>query len=130
MTTADLKTRTVRDLANLAKKQKVPGWHAMRKDELVKALLKHARANRVKREHPGNGKSKPSAFHDNSAGRPIKIQEKFAQIKDLSFQTDADENSQAKDRLVVMIRDPFWLHAYWELARRSIDRARVAMSQN
>ena len=45
MTPADLKTRTVRDLASLAKKQKVPGWHAMRKDELVKALLKHVRSN-------------------------------------------------------------------------------------
>ena len=45
MTHADLKMRTVRDLANLAKKQKVPGWHAMRKDELVKALLKCARSS-------------------------------------------------------------------------------------
>ncbi|MGD0383245.1 MAG: Rho termination factor N-terminal domain-containing protein, partial [Thermoguttaceae bacterium] len=59
MTPAALKTRTVRDLANLAKKQKVPGWHAMRKDELVKALLKHARSrhsNRAVQERPGNGK--------------------------------------------------------------------------
>ena len=52
MTPTDLKTRTVRDLANLAKKQKVPGWHAMRKDELVKALLKQVRSKLSSREKP------------------------------------------------------------------------------
>ena len=36
----------------------------------------------------------------------------------------------ARDRLVVMVRDPYWLHAYWELSRRSIQRAEVAMGQH
>jgi hypothetical protein len=133
MTPAALKTRTVRDLANLAKKQKVPGWHAMRKDELVKALLKHARSrhsNRAVQERPGNGKVKPLSHSDNTEGRLLKIKEKLTQIKDLSLHMDANDDSQSKDRLVVMVRDPFWLHAYWELNRRSIDRARVAMNQH
>ncbi|MGA2059874.1 MAG: DUF4912 domain-containing protein [Thermoguttaceae bacterium] len=131
MTPADLKTRTVRDLANLAKKQKVPGWHAMRKDELVKALLKHVRSNLSNRENQrrtGNGNAKFAPHHENAECRLIKIKEKFSQIKDLSFQTDG--SGQSKDRLVVMVRDPFWLHAYWELDRRSINRARVAMNQH
>jgi uncharacterized protein len=130
MTPADLKTRTVRDLANLAKKQKVPGWHAMRKDELVKALLKlrsnHSNCRNQRRT--GNGKTKFVVHHENTEGGLIKVKEKFSQIKDLSFQTDG--NGQSKDRLVVMVRDPFWLHAYWELDRRSINRARVAMNQH
>lgn len=132
MTATDLKTRTIRDLADLAKKQKVPGWHAMRKDELVKALLKHARANcsnRVNRGQAGNGKDKPSASPNKSEVRLIKIKEKFSQLKDLSL-TEVDGNEHMKDRLIVMVRDPFWLHAYWELNRRSIDRARVAMNQH
>lgn len=133
MTSTDLKTRTLRDLVNLAKKQKVPGWHAMRKDELVKALLKNARTCHSNREHQGrvgDGKAKPSAHHDCAGARLIKIKEKLALIKDLSFQTDADGEGHNKDRLVVMILDPFWLHAYWELNRRSIERARVAMNQH
>jgi uncharacterized protein len=133
MTRADLKTRTVRDLANLAKKQKVPGWHGMRKDELVKALLKHARShisNRGNQQRNGNGNAKLSGHQENIEGRLNKIKEKLSQIKDLSIQTDGDGSGQSKDRLVVMVRDPFWLHAYWELDRRSINRARVAMSQH
>ena len=28
-----------------------------------------------------------------------------------------------------MVRDPYWLHAYWELSRKSVERARVALGQ-
>ena len=40
---ADLKTRTVKELAEMARKRKVLGWHDMRKDELVRALARQAR---------------------------------------------------------------------------------------
>ena len=34
-----------------------------------------------------------------------------------------------KDRLVVMVRDPYWLHAHWELSRVGVDRAQAALGQ-
>ncbi len=34
-----------------------------------------------------------------------------------------------RDRIVVMVRDPFWLHAYWELTDHSIRRAETALEQ-
>jgi len=34
-----------------------------------------------------------------------------------------------KDRLVVMVRDPYWLHAHWELSRSGVDRAQAALGQ-
>ena len=34
-----------------------------------------------------------------------------------------------KDRIVVMVRDPYWLHAYWELTRHAIQRAEAALGQ-
>ena len=39
MTIAKLKTRTVKDLAAMARKKKVSGWHTMRKDELITAAV-------------------------------------------------------------------------------------------
>jgi hypothetical protein len=34
-----------------------------------------------------------------------------------------------KDRLVVMVRDPYWLQAHWELSRSGVDRAQAALGQ-
>ena len=36
----------------------------------------------------------------------------------------------AKDRLVVMVRDPYWLHAYWELSRQGVERAQAAIGRD
>ena len=46
MTAASLKEKPVRDLAKMAKQHGVPGWHAMRKDQLIKALVRRAKAAR------------------------------------------------------------------------------------
>src|SRR4029079_8952921 len=49
--------------------------------------------------------------------------------KDLSVkQPGASPSTFNKDRLVVMVRDPFWLHAYWEITRQSVERAQAAMA--
>ena len=58
------------------------------------------------------------------------IKARLAEAKDLAFHAVEDGRNVAKDRLVVMVRDPYWLHAYWELSRRSIQRAEVAMGQH
>jgi len=43
MTSASLKEKPVRDLARMAKQHGVAGWHAMRKDQLIKALVSKAK---------------------------------------------------------------------------------------
>lgn len=37
---------------------------------------------------------------------------------------------KGKDRLVLMVRDAFWLHAHWDVTRHSVDRARVSIAEN
>ncbi len=132
MTAADLKTRSARDLASIAKKKKVPGWHAMKKDELVNALLRHAQTET--RRSNGNGSNgnnhkKSPASRSQTLQRLAQAKVKLADAKDLTFRTVGDGNVQIKDRLVVMVRDPYWLHAYWELSRKSVERAKVALGQ-
>jgi hypothetical protein len=36
----------------------------------------------------------------------------------------------AKDRILLMVPDPYWLHAYWELTNQSIQRAEAALKQD
>jgi hypothetical protein len=153
--TATLKNRSVKDLAAMARKRKVLGWHAMRKDELVRTLARLARSQA--NGHNGhNGTSKSARAHaarnavsangngsngsHGTAGKKVRTprlerrlqdaKARLAAAKDLSFQSVGEDRAPSRDRLVVMVRDPFWLHAYWELSRRSIQRAQVAMGQH
>ena len=42
----------------MAKRKKVPGWHSMKKDELVHALVKHAKTEKASPNGNGNGHKK------------------------------------------------------------------------
>src|SRR4029077_13988752 len=50
--------------------------------------------------------------------------------KDLSVKIPKDlPAGYGKDRIVCMVRDPYWLHVYWELTRQAIQRAEAALGQ-
>src|SRR5438093_452924 len=51
--------------------------------------------------------------------------------KDLSAKVPKDlPAGYGKDRIVVMVRDPYWLHCYWELTRHSVQRAEASLGQD
>jgi hypothetical protein len=127
----------------MAKKRGVPGWHSMRKDQLVRALVKAGKkpSSQASRRSP-RGKS-TAANHrksSNSNGKQTspraqrrirQLQSKLEQIKNLAASTEERRNGKPiGDRLIVMVRDPYWLHAYWELSRQSVERAQAAMGQH
>jgi hypothetical protein len=35
-----------------------------------------------------------------------------------------------KDRIILMVRDPYWLHTYWEITHLAIQRAEAALAQD
>ena len=47
--------------------------------------------------------------------------------KDLSVK---NKPGHTKDRIVLMVPDPFWLHCYWELSFQSVQRAEAALGQD
>ncbi len=153
MTAATLRSLTAKDLAQMARERGVAGWHSMRKEELVGVLIRMARRKASvdakkggangsslngKSENgvhtrPGRTSGRPTASQSRSAGNPqvrrmiSQLQTKLATVRNLAAGTSDARVRQ--DRLVVMVRDPYWLHAYWELAPRSVDRAQAAMGQ-
>src|SRR5580700_7646013 len=64
MTADTLKSYSCKDLAEMAKKRGVQGWHGMRKEQLVKALL---RVNRPKSRPPAARGAKSSTAQLRSA---------------------------------------------------------------
>jgi len=216
MTPSTLKEYTLKDLAQMAKKRGICGWHSMRKDDLIRALVRDAK--HVGKRQTGTASSsksakqptrlaprgplvaspklpssrrnaavdaglaipkvtpgvrqKPASVVSRKASEPMpsavakKIQiakQRQERLKDLSGPapranfdpTSAEEARRAceqrraeeekrqsqqdrlghtqgdrRDRVVLMVRDPYWLQVHWELSSGSIQRAQAAMAEH
>ncbi len=195
-TAAALKSQTVKDLGKLATKFGVVGWRGMRKDELVRALV---RAAKRKATTTGKAKGKAAASRNGSSSKSGKGTGSKAAGKKPSVRVAAsaakrsagkkssaavseprnprvarkiqranadrerdknlavpsvngysadkpgnrngnaknsgvpklkrDKNGVKRDRVVLLVRDAYWLQAWWELTRASMDRAKAAMAE-
>jgi hypothetical protein len=126
MTADALNDCSKRHLAQLAKEKGINGWHAMRKDQLIKALTSaRSSASNTKKKKiipvaRAARRKKPASA---AAGRSN------ATIAAATPTQTLDHASQ-KDRIIVLTRDSYWLHAYWELSRTTLARARAALGQD
>ncbi|GAA4424274.1 DUF4912 domain-containing protein [Bremerella cremea] len=168
ITAASLKEYTAKDLAQMAKRRGVTGWHAMRKDELVKALIKAAKAStptakskspvakstaaKPKKAKPAPAVAKakkapvekpkpaaPVAKKRATKAKPVKKSDPkvVESIRNLHEQRQAAKNlatsspeQTGPDRLVLMVRDSYWLHVSWDVSRKAIERAKAALAQD
>jgi len=150
MTSKKLQALSKKQLADLARKNGIAGWHEMRKGDLVEALLalqdrastsaansaSHAPTSR-KPKVPAKEQARlqPAAARNNANGGEETIERSKYDVgvptKDLSAKVPKDlPGGYGKDRIVVMVRDPYWLHAYWELTRQAVSRAEAALGQH
>jgi hypothetical protein len=135
------------ELQELAQKKGIVGASRMTKDKLVSALVRLAKARaKVKEKRPAkaapNARSRAvarpqrhAAHHGNGS---VSLEEQVERAKydvgvptkDLSAKVPRDlPRGYGKDRIVCMVRDPYWLHAYWELTRQAVQRAEAALGQ-
>lgn len=62
---------------------------------------------------------------------PTRVESVIPPEKDLSTgKSGRPGGGTSKDRIVLMVPDPFWLHTYWELSYQSVQRAEVALGQD
>ena len=130
MTVDSLKDSNKKVLARMAKEQGVPGWHAMRKDQLIRALtpaapIKKGAIKTVVVEKPAKPASTSARRHSPSTASSTPSSSRPQAV----FPPRPLEHACVKDRIVVMVRDPYWLHAYWELSRTTLARAQAALGQ-
>ena len=129
MTVETLKDCNKKVLARMAKDQGIAGWHAMRKDQLIRALMPSSLTTTVHSKKdakdvvsrplpPGRAGANGTGSAPTPTRRP-----------GLSLPRTLD-HACVKDRVIMMVRDPFWLHAYWELSRSTLARAQAAMGQD
>ena len=176
-TSAELNIFTVKELGAIAKELAVPGWHEMRKEDLVRALVQKSRSKtgrdtiqkrlakrkkppvkaviseaKTKKKTVGNLPATVIKTNRSASPKTVKSVEehkketpkrrKAAQHQDTRRHQQGERPLlQAKDRtavlisstesqnerLVLLVRDPYWLHVFWELNSKTLKRAEVAM---
>jgi hypothetical protein len=141
MTREQLQACTFKELADLARRRGISGWGSMRKAELVEALAPaKRRPRRTGKKQPVAKAVRPQpqrAAARNTSSAPTAEEqverskyEVGVPTKDLSAKVPRDlPGGYGKDRIVVMVRDPYWLHCYWELTHHAIRRAEAALVQ-
>jgi hypothetical protein len=154
MTDEQLTACSKKKLEALARREGIAGWKTMRKEQLIEALSRlNSRAGRAvagKSVKPDRTQAKVSvkakpvpqktAARDTSSN-PSSGSLLEQRVERSKFETGASKDpasktapplpaGYSKDRIVVMVRDPFWLHAYWEITHQSIQRAEAALGQD
>jgi hypothetical protein len=156
MTRDELVACSKKRLVELARTAGVAGWYGMNKAQLVEALAeKSAKAAKPTARHSATAKpavtSKraprasttkvgprvqvAAARNTSGAASETTVESSKYDVgvptSDLSAKVPKDlPAGYGKDRIVVMVRDPYWLHCYWELTRHAIQRAEAALGQD
>lgn len=145
------------ELLKLAQKGKIKGRYKMKKKELINALLKLFKARRKKKEVKIElprirklRKRKESKVKKPSKQKPISPAEELAQQKQEVERTKFELGPQpqeqpfvetireepslpmyyGEDRLTLLVRDPWWIFAYWEITPQSIEKIRSQLTAN
>ena len=151
MTSDKLQGYTKKKLTELARKKGIAGAQDMRKEELLTALRRvktpkaKVKIRKVKKKPARPAKARPvrrtrpqlaAARNTNGTGASAEEQVERSKYdvgvptRDLSAKVPKDlPAGYGRDRIVVMVRDPYWLHCYWELTRHAIARAEAALGQ-
>jgi hypothetical protein len=159
ITAASLKSQTVKDLTQIAKSHSVLGWSSMRKEELIKAIVKAAKASaRKKKQVPKKTISATTTIKAKTSPKktvppPLKavtkvsrriqkINDERDRLKDLTTPVVTKTKRKKprpipikpialeKDRIVLMVRDSYWLHACWDISRNNVERAKAALAEH
>lgn len=144
MTRDQLLALTRKELAAMARERGIAGWHGMNKPELVRVLAKwhnseSASKAKAKTNPAGSRKRQQKAPLQKAAARNTSPEECVESSKydmgvptrELSPRVPRDlPTGYGKDRIVAMVRDPYWLHVYWELTTQAQQRAEAALGQD
>src|SRR5215831_18639636 len=127
MTGESLKDCNKKHLAQMAKDQGIVGWHAMRKDQLIRALAVAPAAAKKGAKSAGKAPAEPAAAARRPAPPAHAAAPPAPPSKPLTvIPPRALDHACVKDRIIAMVRDPYWLHVYWELSRSTYARAQAA----
>jgi hypothetical protein len=144
MNLEQLQSASKKDLADRARNLGIAGYNSMRKEDLVRAIVRAMKKKEKEREKAKVAKTKPAPslngkHHVNGkpdAAKKVKVDLKKSEpaappVVHATGQPPRHlQGGHNKDRIMVVVRDPYWLHVYWELTHQSVQRAEAALGQD
>jgi hypothetical protein len=145
----DLLAQTKRSLLELAADKRIKGRSAMSKAQLVKAILGGGARRRtavarkpVKAKAARQPKAQASPVRERLLVRRS-WREQQAVVQRAKYETEVERkparpprrvepvtaapempDTYSGDRIVLLVRDPYWVHVYWEISREALLRAK------
>lgn len=131
MTFEKLKVHTRKELAEMAKRKRVSGWHGMKKDELIAALLQIHEGR--KKNHSSKSTSPRSKDTTSSSPRQSNGNHSTPSNKPAGNGASSRRvlngapSGSRRDVLTAQACDPWWIVARWEITSGMISRIEAAM---
>jgi hypothetical protein len=132
MKSEKLKACSRKMLVDMARKKGIPGCHVMRKADLVEALLSSNGGVHLAAPEPQHAAARNTST-TSSAEEQVERSKYDVGVPTKHLSANVPRELPAgygRDRIVVMVRDPYWLHCYWELTHKAIQRAEAALGQD
>jgi hypothetical protein len=138
----ELEPKTKSELLEMARKLDLPGRSGLTKDELIRALTRYrGRARKPTTVRPSTPRvtakkrapkktAKPSVAAQRTTRRRTQSGGRRDARRDmhkLSGAPLAMPERYDRDHLGLMVRDPYWLHAYWEVTVGTRERTRAQL---
>lgn len=121
------KSKSVRDKATTAAKSS-PVKSTTKRISQTKPAAPSARTS-----SRGSQDAAPKVAAASVAAEKVKsLHQQRATAKDLAFfrQQLSTSEEPKKDRLILFVRDPYWVQAYWEITTGGVERAKAALAEH
>lgn len=138
MDKSQLKKMTKQELVDLARTENLSGYSRLNKDELVDFIAEQVSLSNQNDSTSTASKTKSKAQTKQNAATAVmdykdqaeksryylgEIHEEFREDQ-FNFPTE-----YGKTRIVLMVRDPYWMHTYWEVTFQKIEELKHLMGE-
>ncbi|MBD3271385.1 MAG: DUF4912 domain-containing protein [Elusimicrobia bacterium] len=129
LTKEKLKKSSKKELISQAKSASVKGYSRMSREKLIDALVEQQEESTRLVQNSGvpssNRKKTPPSDSESETMTQSKYYVAPSTVREPDHQPVAEvPNNYGLNRIVLLVRDPFWLHTYWELTPHHIAAVR------
>ncbi len=141
MNEKELNLLTRQKLIKLARQQKVKNYSRMSKAKLVKALTACSKEDSKQADLPKTQKAQPAESVSAETKSAFNLGQEQEQVEGAKYYTGQSEFQKLEEaadlpagygdnRIVALVRDPYWIYTYWEVSHNRIKQAKTDLGDD